>query len=111
MGFSLSWLAVRGKDPASITESLGLASTAEKADYAERMYTGRLLPNGWFLLVINQCDHKFITPKALSTLSASSEVLACSIEEHVMVSIAELWNNGTQIWRIEHNAQESIDHI
>ena len=111
MGFAISWLAVRGKDPATIVAALGLTATGTKAEYAEDMYTGRLLPTNWFLLVINQCDHKFVTPKILSTLSGSSEVLACSVEEHVMVSTAELWRDGAQIWRIEHNAQDSIDHL
>ena len=28
-----------------------------------------------------------------------------------MICTAELWPNSEQIWRVEHDAQESIDHI
>jgi hypothetical protein len=111
VGYSISWLAVRGQDPSVVTSSLGLKASGKKAEYAEAMYTGRSLPNGWFLLVINQCEHKFLAPESLSKLSTDSEVIACSIEEHVMVSTSELWKNGTNVWRIEHNGQESIDHL
>jgi hypothetical protein len=111
MGYSISWLAVRGLDPSVVTSSLGLWASGNKAEYAEEMYTGRSLPSGWFLLVINDSEHEFLAPESLSKLSADSEVIAASIEEHVMVSRAELWKNGTKVWRIEHNAQESIDHI
>jgi hypothetical protein len=28
-----------------------------------------------------------------------------------MVSSSEFWKDGAQVWQIEHDAQESIDHI
>jgi hypothetical protein len=111
VGFSISWLAVRGKEPAVVASSLGLKGTGNKVEYAEAMYTGRALPSGWFLLVINQCDHKFTAPASLSALSQGAEVIACSVEEHVMVSTSELWKAGRKVWRLEHNAQDSIDHL
>jgi hypothetical protein len=104
-------LAVRGKDPAAITSSLALKARGEKAEYAEAMFTGRSLPSGWFLLVINQADHKFLAPESLSQLSQGSEIVASTIEEHVMVCTSEAWKDGVKVWHIEHNAQESIDHI
>lgn len=111
MGFAISWLAVKGKSPEVLVHELGLAPTGEMADYGDSMFTGRTLPNGWFLLVMNHCDHKFVMPKSLGSLSVGCEVVACSIEEHVMVCTSALWRNGTQVWRIEHDAQKSIDHI
>jgi len=62
-------------------------------------------------IVINQCEHKFVKPNSLASLSSNCEAIACSIEEHVMVCTSELWRNGAQVWRIEHDAQQSIDHI
>lgn len=111
MGFAISWLAFRGKEPAAIMSTLGLFPTGEKAEYANAMYTARMLPNGWFLLVINKAEHPVVAPESVSSLSGDCEVIACSVEEHVMVCTAEAWKNGSQLWRIEHNAQESIDHI
>ena len=111
MGYAMSWLAVRGKDPAAVTFSLGLRATGKMANYAEAMYTGRPIGNGWFLLVVNQAEHEFLAPEVLSQLSSGSDVVACTIEEHVMVCTAEAWKDSARVWRIEHNAQESIDHI
>jgi hypothetical protein len=39
------------------------------------------------------------------------DLLACSIEEHVMYSSAEFWSCGQRRWRVEHDAQEAIDHL
>ena len=111
MGFAISWLAVKGKTPEAVIQALGLTPTGEMAEYGESLFTGRTLPSGWFLLVINQCEHKFVKPNSLASLSSNCEAIACSIEEHVMVCTSELWRNGAQVWRIEHDAQQSIDHI
>ena len=111
MGFAISWLAVKGKSPEAITQELELTPTGEMTDYGESLFTGRALSSGWFLLVINQCEHDFVKQKSLSSLSGKCEVIACSIEEHVMFCSSELWRNGVQIWRIEHDAQKSIEHI
>ena len=111
MGFAISWLAVKGKSPEAVTQELGLTPTGEITECGESLFTGRTLSSGWFLLVINQCEHDFIKPKHLASLSSACEVIACSIEEHVMFCSSELWRNGAQIWRIEHDAQKSIEHI
>jgi len=49
------------------------------------MFTGRKLPSGWLLLVINETEHKLVRPNSLAALSQACEVIASSIEEHVMV--------------------------
>lgn len=111
MGYAISWLAIKGKPEESLIAELGLASTGEKAEYGDSMFTGRKLPSGWFLLVIDKSEHKFVKPNSLATLSQGCEVIASSIEEHVMVCSSELWRDGAQVWRIEHDAQKSIEHI
>jgi hypothetical protein len=111
VGNAISWLAVRGKSPEAVIQELELTPTGETAQYGEFLFTGRALSNGWFVLVINHCEHDFVKQKSLASLSKNCEVIACSIEEHVMFCSSELWTNGEQIWRIEHDAQKSIDHI
>ena len=111
MGYSISWVAVKGKAPELLRQELGLSPTGAMADYGREPFTGRSLPSGWFLLVFNRCEHKFIKPKSLASLSTNCDLVACSAEEHVMVSTSELWRDGQQIWRIDHDAQESIDHL
>ena len=111
MGFAISWLAVKGKPSETVTRELGLTPTGEKTLYGDSFFTGHTFSNGWFLLVINECEHNFVKQNTLASLSNSCEVIACVIEEHVMFSSSELWKNGARIWRIEHDAQKSIDHI
>ena len=111
MGYAISWLAIKGKPEGLVVAELGLAPTGEMAEYGDSLFTGRKLPSGWFLLVIDKCEHKFVNPNSLAPLSQGCEVIATSIEEHVMVCSSELWRNGAQVWRIEHDAQKSIEHI
>ena len=111
MGYAISWLAIKGKPEELVVAELGLAPTGEMAEYGDSLFTGRKLPSGWFLLVIDKCEHKFVNPNSLAPLSLGCEVIATSIEEHVMVCSSELWRNGAQVWRIEHDAQKSIEHI
>nr|NJM01068.1 hypothetical protein [Desulfobacula sp.] len=111
MGYSISWVAVKKKTPERLLQEMGLSPTGAMADYGREPFTGRTLPSGWFLLVFNKCEHKFIRPDSLTSLSSNCDLVAASAEEHVMVSTSEFWRNGRQIWRIEHDAQESIDHL
>ena len=102
MGYSISWLAVKGKTADSVLQELGLISSGRMADFGTAPFTGRDLPSGWFLLVLKGCDHKFINPESLASLSKNCEVIASSIEEHVMFSSAEQWTGGARVWRVEH---------
>jgi hypothetical protein len=111
MGFAISWLAVRGKSPEAVLQELGLTPTGEITDYAESLFTGRAVPSGWFLLVIDAFGHDFVQRTALAALARNCEVVACSIEEHVGFCSSELWGNGTQVWHVEHDAQKGAEHL
>lgn len=104
-------MAVKGKPSETVIQELGLTPTGEKTLYGDSLFTGHTFSNGWFLLVINECDHNFVKQNTLASLSNNCEVIACVIEEHVMFCSSEQWKNGARIWRIEHDAQKSIDHI
>jgi len=94
-----------------LPKNLGLSPTGEVALYGESLFTGRALPNGWFILFVNQCEHEFAKPEVLASLSNLGDVVACSIEEHVMWCKAELWSNGRQVWQIEHDSQKNRCHL
>jgi hypothetical protein len=111
MGYAVSWLAVKDAVSEPLLQELGLITTGERVDYGDALFTGRALPTGWFILFINKCEHQFVQPKTLASISNIGDVIACSIEEHVMWSTAELWRNGAQVWRVEHDAQKGTCHI
>lgn len=111
MGYAVSWLAVKEEKSAAILQHLGLTITGEIDDYGEALLTGGALPSGWWVLFINECEYSFVQPPSLASISAFGDVIACSIEEHVMWCKAELWRNGAQVWCVEHDAQQSLAHL
>lgn len=111
MGFSLAWLAVRGLPYHVALERQGLLPTEHESDYGEHDVSALADAGEWSLVVARGCDHRIISAKNLATLSVNCEVIACSVEEHVMFSSSELWLNGTRQWRVEHDAQKSIEHL
>jgi len=99
---------MKGEVSERLLENLSLEPTRERAYPAEAIFTGHTMRPGWFVLVINRCNHDFVRPKSLERLSELGEVIACSVEEHVMWSSAELWRGGAQIWSIQHDAQKGM---
>jgi hypothetical protein len=111
MGFSLSWIAIHGVPLETVLTRLNLARTGEYAEYARAAVSGQPLNRDWYLMVARGCDHEIVRPATLAGLSEEAEVVACSVEEHVMFASAERWQLGTRLWRVEHDAQQGIRHL
>jgi len=111
MGYSIAWVAIRGTPLDQALNSTGLVDTSALAEYASKPFTGQDLPNGWHLLVAKGCDSHLISDKVLAELSISGQVLACSVEEHVMFSSAEFWQGGQSIWKVEHSSEKGLRHL
>ncbi len=108
MGFSISWLAVKTNDMDRLFEMAEVSPTTESDEWLESDFSGSGLQDGWYFFQAQGCDHPIISGDSLSRISTLGETIACSIEEHVMVSIAEGWNDGATSWKIAHNAQEGM---
>ena len=78
-----------------LLKNLEFILTGETARFGKAPFTGRAMPRGRFVLVMNQCEHKFVKPEALASLSHLADVIGCSIEEHAMCSTAEFWRGQT----------------
>jgi hypothetical protein len=111
MGFSQSWLAVKGKPRAAVLDELQLQSTGNREEIAESPIVGAELPGGWFLIVTDQAAHPFIGKTVLERLSAGCEIVTGYVEEHVMVSAATGWRNGRRIWSVAHDCQRDKQHL
>jgi len=111
MGYSLAWVAVRGIPHEAVLERQGLRSTGRRADFAESPISAWSPSNGWSLVIARGCDHRILKQGNLARLSMGCDVIACSIEEHVMFSSSEYWSNGTRQWRVGHDAQRALDHV
>ena len=111
MGYSLSWLAVRGKPPQAVRDELGFRLTGEREEIPEADLTGAEMPNGWYLIVSNR-NEQVASDTAMQRLSSSGcELVTCFVEEHVMFSSASNWKDGRKSWSVIHDAQRGIDHL
>src|SRR4030095_10096554 len=111
MGYSQSWLAVKGKPPAAVLETLGLRDTGTREAIAESPIVGAELPSGWYLVVADRSGHQLMRDSILQGLSAGCEVVTGDVEEHVMVSVATGWGDGRKVWTVTHNAQRDMKHL
>ncbi|HSY19870.1 MAG TPA: hypothetical protein VK815_16120 [Candidatus Acidoferrales bacterium] len=110
MGYSLSWLAVKGKSPAAVRDALGLRPTGQREEFPESDLCAAELPGGWYLIVSDHTEH--VAPDAiLQTLSAGGELVTCFVEEHVMASAAAGWQDGRKLWSVTRDAQRGGDHL
>jgi hypothetical protein len=112
MGWSCSWVAVRGKPGEHLLAELGLRATGERVEFPEGEWFGVSLSSGWYLVL--RADHSQPTEfrdRALEALSSSCEMIVGSAEEHVMVSSMAFWKEGERKWRVVHDAQEGAYHL
>src|SRR5205814_5468844 len=111
MGYSLSWLAVRGKSPQVVRDELGFRPTGEREEFPESKLSAVEMPNGWYLIV-SQRSELVASDAAMQRLSSSGgELVTCFVEEHVMFSSATGWKDGSKSWSIIHDAQRGIEHL
>jgi len=111
MGFAISWVAVSGKEPRQVLEELGLARTGDTEEFPESEFTCAALPGPWLLVFANRFDSTITSESMLRSLSRNCEAISCRVEEHVMFSSAVCYSNGSEKWRVEHDAQEDIYHL
>ena len=111
MGYSIAWVAIRGTTLDKALIAAGLSGTSTLAEFAAKPFTGQALQNGWYLLVAKGCDSPLIARKVLTELSSEGQVVACSIEEHVMFSSAEFLQGGQSIWKVEHSSEKGVRHL
>lgn len=111
MGYSLSWLAVKGKPAQAIRDELGFRPTGEREEFPESELSAAEMPNGWYVIVSDHTE-QVVSDEALQKLSASGcELVTCFVEEHVMVSNAAGWKYGRRIWSISHESPKGKRHL
>jgi hypothetical protein len=112
MGYSITWLAVKGLPAEAVRNKLGFRPTGQMEEFPESELTGVEMPNGWYLIVDNRRAADAVAPDTvLQDLSASGcELVTCLVEEHVMVSVATGWSGGTKTWSILHDSTTGKRH-
>ena len=111
MGFSISWIAIRGISKADACTRLSIQDSSEPDEANESPVSGALLPTGWLVIFLNDLVHPFVAIEELCKLSEGCEVIGCQVEEHVMASAAFLYRNGRRIWNITHESEKGGDNL
>jgi hypothetical protein len=99
-------LAFRNKTREEVLVLTDLADTGEADEANESPVSGASLPNGWYVLFLNDCDHPFLASRALLTFSRGCQLLACQVEEHVMASSAACYESGRRLWGVAHQSDK-----
>ena len=108
MGFSLSWIAIKGHSPHEVHTTMGARSTGRREDFPESRLSAAQLPNGFYLVVF---DREELAPAKLRQFSSKFDLLYGFVEEHVMYSSVAAWHRGEQLWSVVHDAQKDILHL
>jgi|CXWL01.1.fsa_nt_gi hypothetical protein len=111
MGFSISWIAVRGKPKGEILTALALQDTGEPDVANESAASGAELPGGWYILFLNDVMHPFTEEHILAKLSRNCDAVTCQVEEHVMASAAFAYTDGVKVWDIRHESERGPRHL
>ncbi|MGX9220737.1 hypothetical protein ACWV27_20390 [Massilia varians] len=111
MGFSLAWIAIRGKSKDDILAQLSLADSDEPDEANESPVSGADLPGGGYLLVFKDMAHPATQAEGMARLSAGCEALGCQVEEHVMASAAFQYKDGAKLWDVVHLSEEGLYHL
>lgn len=111
MGFSLSWIAVPAAARGKLLDILELTPTGWFDEVPEAASSGIDLPTGWSVVVRNHVEMTAGTSADLARLSRAVGVIACFVEEHVMVSWARGWSAGALSWSVCHDCQVGLRHL
>lgn len=106
MGFSLSWLATKGKPSETVLAELELRATGVEGIAGDSAAVGTTTTSGWYLIVLDEAEHRLIGDAVIARLSRGCEVLTCTVEEHVMFSQATGWHDGRELWRVTHRGED-----
>jgi hypothetical protein len=114
MGFALVWLAVQGVGKAELAGLAGLEDTGEPDDFFEGAYSVGELAGGelvgkWAVLVAS--DFALLEEEILHDFSQGRRLVACAVEEHVMISSCSEWVNGAPVWSATHIGEDGGDEL
>jgi hypothetical protein len=111
MGFRVQLIAVSGKEPHAIQRDYGVVPTGQREEIPEAPVVGAVLPNGAYLLCINDKDKIVPDDQVFTRLSKGASLIACYVNETAMNSYACAWADGVERWSVFHDPNPGIKHL
>jgi len=109
MGFRVLLIAVTGTDPAIIQRDYAVEPTGKVFDFPDAPVCGAQIPNGPYVLYIN--DEITPSDSLFARLSQHGSLITCQVNETVMCSSASAWIGGVEQWAVSHDCQFGILHL
>jgi len=110
MGYSLGWIAFKGKSHESIREELHLRGSGSYEECPESDFTAAEVGE-WYVIIGNVDAGAILAKRNFAPLSDHCDLVFCLVEEHAMFSIAEAWQNGKRVWSLGHNSESGTEHL
>ncbi|HPF40121.1 MAG TPA: hypothetical protein PK093_15905 [Phycisphaerae bacterium] len=111
MGFRLSWIAIKGTPPDIALDSLSLERTGTRESTPESQIACASLPNGWFLIVVNDHIPSITGPDSAAAISVGCRAVVCHVNETTMDSSAAGYEDGGQTWSVIHNPEQDPTNV
>ncbi len=106
MGFSISWIGVRGRGKDDVLAELNLADTGVADTENTARFSCAELPNGW--LIVSSTKFDFASPKTIAGVSSGGLAVGCAVEERVMFSGVRAYEDGRLKWSVIHDSDNGI---
>ncbi len=106
MGFSISWIGVRGRSKDEVLAELNMVDTGVADTENTARFSCAELPNGW--LIISSTKFDFASPKTISSVSGGGLAIGCAVEDHVMFSGVRAYEDGRLKWSVIHDSDSGI---
>jgi hypothetical protein len=104
VGFSLTWIAVRGKSRGEVLRALRLRPTGDHEELPESDFTGIDLAGGWYAVVGNGMPDQLMD--GVEALSQGGESVLCLVQEHSSSSAAWHYRDGAEAWQVVHTGDQ-----
>lgn len=109
VGFRVQLIAVIGEDPSAVQSSYGVVPTGRHQELPESPVVGVVLPNGAYLLFIN--DEIAPNDEVFARLSERASLVAFYANETNMESYVCAWAEGKRRWAVHHDSHQGLKHL
>jgi len=104
VGFSCSWIAIRGLPPETAIAELGLEIVSKDNEYPEGDFSLLSLASGWTVVWFED-GHDAVFKAPAVALARHGPAVACGVDEHVMISEARGYVEGRETWRVTRDGE------
>lgn len=111
MGAAVSWFAVGNKPAKTVLKQMYLRDTGVPVPEGSCKIAGALLPNGWYVVVMDEFWHPLIQPTRMYPVAGECVVVGCSEYESVNTSLAFCYSESQLKWQVSHVLDEGFDHL